>query len=78
MLPASPHASTLHGLALGLVSLLLLALLGFVGFYQKQLIKQWGHDRWRKTHLLLTIAAVIIVFVHAAVDGTDFSWLRGG
>ncbi|UCE37570.1 MAG: hypothetical protein JSW00_19305 [Thermoplasmata archaeon] len=76
LLPFSPHATTLRGLAFGSFAFFVLGALGFVGLYQKSLIARWGADNWRRLHLLLTILTVIVVIVHAASDGTDFAWLR--
>jgi hypothetical protein len=76
LLPFSPHAFTLRGLALGSSAFVILGALGFVGLYQKSLIERWGAKNWGKVHLVLTILAVIIVIVHAVLDGTDFAWLR--
>lgn len=76
LLPFSPHASHLRGLALGSSAFVVLGALGFVGLYQKLLIDRWGAKNWSRLHLMLTILAVIIVIVHAVLDGTDFAWLR--
>lgn len=76
LLPFSPHALTLRGLAMGSSAFVTLGALGFIGLYQKSLIDHWGVKNWSRVHLLLTILAVIIVIVHAALDGTDFAWLR--
>ncbi len=76
MLPFSPHASTLRGLALGSFAFIVLCALGFNGLYQKSLIHRWSAKNWSRAHLVLTILVVIIVIVHAALDGTDFAWLR--
>lgn len=76
LLPFSPHASTLRGLALGSSAFIVLGLLGFVGLYQKPMIARWGAKNWSRLHLMLTILTIIVVIIHAALDGTDFAWLR--
>jgi hypothetical protein len=76
LLPFSPHASTLRGLALGSASFIVLGALGFVGLYQKPLTNKWGAKNWSRLHLILTIITIIVVIVHATSDGTDFAWLR--
>lgn len=76
LLPFSPYARTLTGLALGTPAFLILGALGYIGWQQKILMKQWGMEKWRKLHLVLTIAVVIIVIIHAVLDGSDFAWLR--
>lgn len=76
LLPFSPHALTLRGLTLGSSAFVVLGALGFIGLYQKSLTERWGAKNWSRAHLVLTILAVIIVIVHAVLDGTDFAWLR--
>ncbi len=76
LMPFSPHASSLRGLLPGIPALAILGFLGYIGWQQKPLKKRWGNERWKMVHLLLTIMVVVIVVVHAVLDGSDFSWLR--
>ncbi|UCE35982.1 MAG: ferric reductase-like transmembrane domain-containing protein [Thermoplasmata archaeon] len=76
MLPFSPHARSLKGLALGTTAFLALTALGYLGWQQKPLKKRLGMDTWSRLHLILTIAAVAIVVIHALLEGSDFAWLR--
>lgn len=76
MLPYSPHASSLRGLVPGTLAFTLFGILGYIGWQQKPLKKRWGIETWRRLHLVLTIAVVVIVLVHALLDGSDFAWLR--
>jgi hypothetical protein len=76
LLPFSPHARSLKGLALGIPAFLILTALGYFGWQQGSLRKKWGAEKWSKVHLLLTILAVIIVAIHAILEGSDFAWLR--
>jgi hypothetical protein len=76
LLSQSPHLSNLTGLALGVPSFLIMGVLGYVGWQRKSLTKRWGSEKWRKIHLWLTILVVIIVALHAILDGSDFAWLR--
>jgi hypothetical protein len=50
--------------------------LGYIGWQQKTLIERWDYDKWQKLHLWLTILAVVLVTLHAILDGSDFAWLR--
>jgi hypothetical protein len=76
MLPFSPYARSLKGLALGIPAFIILTALGYFGWQQKPFKKKWGYERWQKLHLVLTIMAVAIVAIHAILEGTDFAWLR--
>ena len=76
LLPLGPHASSLRGVLLGVPSFLLMGVLGYIGWQQYKLIKRWGNEKWRKIHLILTIIVVILVALHALLDGSDFTWLR--
>jgi hypothetical protein len=76
MLPFSPHSSSLRGLLPGTLALICFGILGYIGWQQKPLKKRWGIERWRMMHLILTITVVVIVLVHALMDGSDFAWLR--
>ncbi|UCG70875.1 MAG: ferric reductase-like transmembrane domain-containing protein [Thermoplasmata archaeon] len=76
MLPYSPHASSLRGLVPGTLAMICFGILGYIGWQQKPLKKRWGVENWRRLHLILTIAVVVIVLVHAIMDGSDFAWLR--
>jgi succinate dehydrogenase hydrophobic anchor subunit len=76
MLPFSPHARSLKGLALGTTAFLILTALGYFGWQQGPFRKKWGAQKWSKVHLFLTILAVIIVAIHAILEGSDFAWLR--
>jgi uncharacterized membrane protein len=76
MLPFSPHARTLKGLVLGTSTFLILTALGYFGWQQGPFRKKWGAEKWHKVHLFLTTLAVIIVAIHAILEGSDFAWLR--
>jgi hypothetical protein len=76
LLPLSPHASTLRGLVLGVPLFIIMGLLGYIGWKQNVLRKQWGNEKWKRVHLILSILAVAIVISHAVLDGTEFAWLR--
>ena len=76
LLPIGPHASSLRGLSLGLPSFVIMGVLGYIGWQQQKLIMRWGNEKWRRIHLILTIMVVILVALHALLDGSDFAWLR--
>jgi succinate dehydrogenase hydrophobic anchor subunit len=77
MLPFSPHASSLRGLLPGTQAFVIMGILGYIGWKQNVLRKQWGNEKWKNIHLILSILALVIIFLHAIMDGTDFAWLRG-
>jgi hypothetical protein len=77
LLPFSPHASSLRGLLPGTQAFVIMGILGYIGWKQNTLRKQWGNEKWKRIHLILSILAVVIVALHAIMDGTDFAWLRG-
>lgn len=76
LLPLGPHASSLRGLILGVPSFIIMGFLGYIGWQQKALTEKWGYEKWQKLHLWLTILAVVLVALHAILDGSDFAWLR--
>ncbi len=76
LLPFSPHARTLKGLALGTTAFIILTTLGYFGWQQGPFKTKWGIEKWRRVHLALTILSVAIVLIHAVLEGSDFAWLR--
>jgi uncharacterized protein affecting Mg2+/Co2+ transport len=76
LLPLSPHAANLRGLLPGTLAFILMGVLGYIGWKQNVLRKQWGNEKWKRIHLMFSITIIIIVIYHAVMDGTDFAWLR--
>jgi hypothetical protein len=75
LLPLSPHATSARGLLLGVPAFLIMGFLGYIGWQQNTLRPKWGNEKWKKVHLIFTVLAVVIVILHAMLDGSDFAWL---
>lgn len=76
LLAVSPHASSARGLLLGTPAFIIMGFLGYIGWQQNTLRPKWGNENWKRIHLIFTLLTVIIVFLHAILDGSDFAWLR--
>jgi hypothetical protein len=76
LLAVSPHSATLRGLLLGTPAFIIMGFLGYIGWKQNILRPQWGNKMWKKVHLIFTILLIILVILHALLDGSDFAWLR--
>jgi uncharacterized membrane protein len=76
LLAVSPHAATLRGLVPGTFAFVIMGFLGYIGWKQNTLRPRWGNENWKRVHLIFTILAVVIITIHAVLDGSDFAWLR--
>jgi hypothetical protein len=55
---------------LGTISLVLMAIIGFQGAFQKRLCRLMGPKVWRYSHLFLSLGALILVLIHAVTVGS--------
>jgi hypothetical protein len=76
LLAVSPHASSGRGLLLGIPAFIIMGFLGYIGWQQNSLRPKWGNEKWKRIHLIFTVLAVVVVILHALLDGSDFAWLR--
>ena len=58
---------------LGAAALGMMAVVGLHGYHQKSLSKIMGHRVWRYSHLIVSLAALGLVLVHAFTVGSTFS-----
>ena len=69
---ADTSTSTGVYIDLGTISLVLMAVIGFQGAFQKQMCRIMGPKVWRYSHLFLSLGALTLVLIHAFTVGSTF------
>lgn len=64
------------GLLWGGAALLAMLGLGVTGALQVPLIRCWSHATWRRTHLALACATVLLTVLHLLLDGVHFDFVQ--
>jgi hypothetical protein len=76
MLWLGPYGSTLGGFATGWVLLVSIALLTLTGVRPSLLDERVLGLPWKKLHRLVTYLLVVVLAIHAVLNGTDLAFLR--
>ena len=64
--PGNPSLNT------GTFGLLIMFVISISGIFQKPLRKKMGNKNWRRLHLWLTVAVLVLVMIHLLWAGTTF------
>jgi hypothetical protein len=70
------YSGTSKGLLEGGIALTGMALLALTGSFTRPISKRIGDRGWRILHLDLTIAVLVVLSIHAVIEGTEFAFLR--
>jgi hypothetical protein len=76
VLYAGLYSGTYKGLFLGSTSLILMVVLGATGAFKKKIVKKIGERNWRRIHFWTSVTVLVIVIIHAVMEGTDLAFLR--
>ncbi|MCU0799879.1 MAG: hypothetical protein MUC62_09460 [Candidatus Thermoplasmatota archaeon] len=70
------YAGTTDGLLLGGAGLAGIAGLSLTGVFYAPLSKKMGAKGWRRAHIWMTIFVLVIICIHAVIEGTEFAFQR--
>ncbi len=76
LLYTGPYSGTTEGLLLGGTALAGMIGIALTGSFSKSLSRKMGDKNWRFIHLGLTILVLIVLSIHAVLEGTEFAFLR--
>ncbi len=70
------YSHTYKGLISGGIPLLLMVVIAVTGIKKSLVIRKFGPQFWRRTHLWISLVALILLLVHGVIEGTDLAFLR--
>lgn len=70
------YQGTWRGIYLGGGALLLMLIISLTGIFKSKMVRKMGERNWRRIHLYLSIATILLFVIHGIIEGTDLAFLR--